>query len=119
MQPLPGLVAPNFLTKSTEILAINSALLCHLLFLYLNDCRRKGIAVAAKDTWPRKNIPTFKNNKENQQKLSALVDKLLPECQLPWFGKEAIRKHILNTLTERRRNIKKGYDYEVCLHFQS
>lgn len=54
----------------------------------------------------------FRNNKENIALLDSLVDRLEPECSLPLFEKQAIRHHILDTLTERRRCIKKGHDYE-------
>lgn len=67
---------------------------------------------AACETWPGNDIPTFRNNKDNTAKLNELVNKLEPECALPDFGRAAIKQHILDCLTERRRNVKKGYDYE-------
>ena len=66
--------------------------------------------------WPGNDIPTFRNNPDNLRKLSALVEKLYLECQLAFSGRDAIKKHILDMLTEWRRNMKKGYDYKnVCL----
>ena len=44
--------------------------------------------------------------------LDDLVTMLLPECSLPCFNKKQIRQRILDTLTERRRNVKTGHDYE-------
>ncbi len=44
--------------------------------------------------------------------LDDLVKKLVPECSLGFFGEKAIRKHVLDTLTERRRNVRKGYNYD-------
>lgn len=70
------------------------------------------MAIAAHREWPGNKIPIFRNNKENLKKLDCLVAKLVPECKLDYFGESAIRKHIIDTLTERRRNVKKGYDYE-------
>jgi hypothetical protein len=76
-------------------------------------CRRNKVAAAARKTWPGNVIPTFRNDKENTKRLDDLVEQLEPECCLPCFGRDAIRQHILSCLTERRRNIKKGYDYET------
>ena len=46
------------------------------------------------------------------QELDDLVKTLVPTCSLPYFGEAAIRQHILDTLKEKRRNIKKGYNYD-------
>lgn len=75
--------------------------------------RRRKVAKAASEKWPGNNIPTFRNNKENLQQLDHLVEKLVPECQLPHFGKKQIRQHILDCLNERRRQIRKGHDYSL------
>ncbi len=61
---------------------------------------------------PGNEIPTFRNHKENPKMLDDLVKKLVPECSLGFFGEKAIRKHVLDTLTERRRNVRKGYNYD-------
>ena len=73
--------------------------------------------------WPGNNIPTFKNNEVMLKQLDKLVKSLLPDCEMPFFGEQAIRRHILDSLTERRRQIKKGHNYEnvstllhSCLH---
>lgn len=76
------------------------------------DFRRNRVAEAARRKWPGNNLPTFKNNKEMLKSLNELVEQLIPECQMDNFGKDAIRKHILDTLNERRRQVRKGYDYE-------
>ena len=73
--------------------------------------KRKNITPAAVDEWPGNNVPTFKNNSQASSKLDRLVQRLLPES-LPEFNESTIRKHILDSLNERRRNIKKGYNYE-------
>ena len=70
------------------------------------------ITAAARKLWPGNDVPTFRNNKENLKKLDELVEKLEPDCAIPLFGKAAIRRHILDSLNERR-SIKKGKDYEV------
>ena len=46
------------------------------------------------------------------RKLDDLVEDLIPECSTPFFGKKAIRKHAIDTLHERRRQIRLGHDYE-------
>ena len=75
--------------------------------------RRNKVAAAARKVWPGNDVPTFRNNKENLKKLDELVEKLEPDCAIPLFGKAAIRRHMLDSLNERRRSIKKGKDYEV------
>lgn len=88
----------------------------HECFDILAPYRRNKVAAAARKLWPGNEVPTFRNNKENLMKLNELVDKLEPECAIPIFGKAAIRRHILDSLTERRRSVKKGKDYEVRQH---
>lgn len=67
------------------------------------------------EMWPGNDIPTFKNNKEAEQKLNNLVKDLEKECSFAPlnFGKEDIRQHILDVLNERRRHVRKGYDYSL------
>ncbi|XP_019850371.1 PREDICTED: uncharacterized protein LOC109581047 [Amphimedon queenslandica] len=74
--------------------------------------KRNKVASAARKEWPGNDIPCFKNNQENMKKLDSLVKTIEEECSLPFFGRQAIRRHILDTLTERRRCVKKGHDYE-------
>ena len=75
-------------------------------------CRRNKVAAAAWKTWPGNKIPTFKNNPCLLKQLDTLVKSLLPDCKLPFFDEKAIRSHIMDTLSERRRQIKNGHDYE-------
>ena len=75
--------------------------------MYFNYRRRK-VVKAASERWPGNNIPTFRNDKENH-----LVEKLIPEYQLPHFGKKQIRQHILDSLNERRWQTRKGHDYNL------
>ena len=75
------------------------------------------MASAAKKMWPGNNIPTFRNDEAMLKKLDELVKRLLPECEMPFFGEQAIRSHILDSLTERRRQVKKGHDYENVSSF--
>lgn len=70
------------------------------------------VAEAARKRWPGNDIPVFRNNPANMAELDDLVTMLLPECSLPCFNKKQIRQHILDTLTERRRNVKRGHDYD-------
>lgn len=78
--------------------------------------RRRKVAKAASERWPGNNIPTFKNSRENLNQLDCLVEKLLPECQLPHFGRKQVRQHILDCLNERRRQIRKGHNYNKVLY---
>lgn len=63
--------------------------------------------------WPGNNIPVFRKNVEALKELNDLVEELAATCTYEpcGFTKEGIRKHILDTLNERRRRIKKGHDY--------
>ena len=70
------------------------------------------VAEAARKKWPGNHIQTFRNNVANMAELNDLVTKLLPECSLPWFNKKQIRQHILDTLTERHKNVKRGHNYD-------
>ena len=88
-----------------------------MLFLIFLCCyRRNKVAAAAKEVWPGNDIPTFRKDEKNLKKLDDLVKKLTPECSLPFFQEKAIRQHILDCLTEHRRNVKKGYNYD-CVAF--
>ena len=84
-----------------------------ILLLYSIFYRCNKVVAAALVAWPGNAIPTFRNNKENMKKLDELVVELEKECSLPYFGKEAIKQHILTCLTEQRRNAKRGYDHEL------
>ena len=73
------------------------------------------MANAAKHAWPGNSIPLFRGNSTNLKKLDALVAELKSTGETPFFGEAAIRQHILDSLAERRRMVKKGYDYmKVC-----
>ena len=82
---------------------------------------------AMKKQWPGNCLPVFKGKEAACKELKELVNKLLPDCSycppsLPMveFGKSAIRQHILDSLTERRRRVHSGHDYgsvrftEIC-----
>ena len=75
-------------------------------------CRRNKVAAAAWKTWSGNNIPIFKHNPTLLKQLDKLVESLLQDCKLPFFDEKAICSHIMDTLTERRQQIKKGHDYE-------
>ena len=78
--------------------------------------RRKKVADAATTKWPGNDVPILKNNPKNLNALDELVDKLVPECQTRYFGRDGIHKHILDTFNECRRQIRKGHDYENVRH---
>ena len=66
---------------------------------------------AARTKWPGNDTPIFRNHPSNLNELNNLATKLTPKYSLPCFNPKQIRKHILDTLTERRRNMKRGHDY--------
>ena len=73
------------------------------------------MAKVAKHMWPGNDIPIFRGNATNLKKSSDLVTDLTSTCETPYFGKAAIRRHVLDSLAEQRRMVKKGYDYlQVC-----
>jgi len=74
--------------------------------------RRNKVAKAAHEEWPGNDVPTFRGNAENSSRLDKLVKRLHDSGLVNhYFKKPAIRKHIIDTLAERRRNIKNGADY--------
>ena len=73
------------------------------------------MAKAAKHTWPGNDIPIFRGNATNLKELTDLVTDLTRTCETPYFGEATIRRHVVDSLAERRRMVKKGYDYlQVC-----
>ena len=73
------------------------------------------MAKAAKRMWLGNDIPIFHGNATNLKKLSDLVTDLTSTCETPCFRRAVIRRHVLDSLAERRRMVKKGYDYiQVC-----
>lgn len=64
--------------------------------------RRRAVQERTVNKWPGNNIPIFRKNEKALKELPA------------GFGRQGIRKHILDTLTERRR-IHKGHDFEKVL----
>ena len=57
-------------------------------------------------------VPIFRGNKENTAKLdSYLVKELKQTCSSRSFDEDAIRQHIIDSLGERRRQVKRGHDY--------
>ena len=62
---------------------------------------------AAKLAWPGNDVPLFKGNLANFQKLDKLVEHLKDTCCTKHFGEKEIRLHTVNTLAERRHRIKK------------
>ncbi|KAL5510543.1 hypothetical protein EMCRGX_G006105 [Ephydatia muelleri] len=72
---------------------------------------RNKVNKAVKEQWKGNVIPLFKTDPAEKKKLEDMVQKLVPNCSTKYFGERAIRQHIIDTLTERRRMIKKGFDY--------
>ena len=70
--------------------------------------RRKKIKIAACETWPGNCIPTFRKGSSEMQQLESLVESLVQSSSCEYFGKRAIRSHILDTLAECRRQVRKG-----------
>jgi len=74
---------------------------------------KNSVTKAAKIAWPGDDIPLFQNNKENLKKLDDLVATLKKKYSVEnRFEAPEIRLHILNTLAERRRNIKRKANSE-------
>lgn len=74
--------------------------------------RKKAVRAAAIKKWPGNNIPIFRKNKKETEQLDTLVDEL-EDCifEPVGFNKQAIRQHIIDVMNERRRSVRKGYDY--------
>ena len=70
--------------------------------IYYICFRRNKVADAADNAWPDE-IPKFKDNQKNKEKLEKLVVKLTPECSLPFFKAKGIKQHILDHFNEKRR----------------
>ena len=71
---------------------------------------------AAKIAWPGNDLPTCRGNKASTKKLDDLVKELAPSCSSKYFTEASIREHIIDTLAERRRQVKRGYDYDKVSH---
>lgn len=68
---------------------------------------------AAIKSFPGNNLPNFKLCKESKLKLETLAESLVKECSYEpaGFGRDGIKQHIIDVLNERRRNHRKGRDY--------
>ena len=93
------------------------------MFKYIQYCnftyRRKRVREAVKKVWPGNELPIFKGNPANLDRLNHLVDELEGECSffplsLPTvcFGRKGISRHALDCLNERRRLVRKGHNYD-------
>lgn len=80
--------------------------------------RRKKIRNAATEAWPGNSIPLFNKGSNASKILDSLVDKLCTANCSEYFNKESIRKHVIDTLAERRRQIKKGHNYDKVTNDQ-
>ena len=104
------------LSPADKLLYLSKLVCCtkHIKNLLLNYTRRREIADAASNRWPGNQIPTFRDNAEAMAELDALVEKLAPTCSIPQlnFNSVGIKKHIIDTLNERRRYVRRGHDYE-------
>ena len=97
-----------------QVLSLLSHFLVHPI-LCNNLFRRKKVAKATRERWPGNNIPIFRGNLENMKALNELVDELKGSCSTKYFDEKAIRNHAIDTLAERRRRVRSGYDYtKVC-----
>ena len=87
----------------------------------LCSIRRNKVRKAVYDTWKGNSIPLFKTDSAERQKLEELAATLIPTCKTKYFGERAIRQHIFDSLTEKKRRIRKGVDYtkvsmcEICI----
>ena len=67
---------------------------------------------AAKLAWLGSDVPLFKGNLANLQKLDKLVEQSSRTLAALNILEKEICLHIISTLAERRRHIKKGFDYD-------
>ena len=79
-------------------------------------CWRNKVSKSAKLAWPGNDIPIFRSNKENTSKLDNLVKEVNQTCSSRYFDEDAIWQHIINSLAERRRQVKRGHDYTQVSH---
>ena len=66
--------------------------------------------------WPGDNLPVF-SNEDHRESLEMFVAVLNKKELLKTVNSEDIRKRVQSILRERRRQIRKGYSYNVCLLF--
>ncbi len=81
----------------------------------INPRRHKLATKYADEEWPGNSAPMFGwYNKNNQEKLDRLVQKIEPESSVLDLGflGPPIHDHIRTHFAEKRRMLKKGYDYE-------
>ena len=82
--------------------------------LYCLSHSRKLVSNYADKAWPGNNVPIFLKQKENCEDFDALVCNIEEECsfsEMGFFGAQ-IREHIIKHFAEKRRQLKKGYNYE-------
>ena len=85
-----------------------------LLSTYVSQfCRRNSVSEEVKKAFPGNTVANFKKSSEALQQVQKLTDKLVPLYSFAQvgFGPKAIRQHILDTLNERRRRARKGFDF--------
>ena len=65
--------------------------------------RRRAVQERTVNKWPGNNNSIFLKNEKVLKELETFVDELAESCTYSpaGFGKQGIRKHILDTLTER------------------
>ena len=72
--------------------------------------RRNKVTKATKISWPGNDLQIFRGNSENTKKLDNLV---AASCSSKFFTEACIRQHnIIDTVSERRKQVNKGYDYD-------
>ena len=70
--------------------------------------RRNKVTKATKISWPGNDLPIFRGNSENTKKLDNVVAELVPSCSSKFFTEACIRQHIIDMVSERRKQVKKG-----------
>jgi hypothetical protein len=78
----------------------------------LFSTRRNAISDAARVKWPGNTLPNFKLP-VMQNELDKVVDELVPNYSTAEvnFSRNGVRQHILDTMNERRRRVRKSVDY--------
>ncbi|KXJ20248.1 hypothetical protein AC249_AIPGENE16605 [Exaiptasia diaphana] len=77
--------------------------------------KRNKVKTDAIRCFPGNDIPNFKTCKEAPKKLEELTNSSVEECthEAAGFYKLGIKQHILDVLNERRRNHRRGRDYDM------
>ena len=86
----------------------------HCLCL-LSCSRHRTLNAKANEIWKEDNIPTFHGNVKTLKRLDIFLASVYQECSYEEVGFDyrAMRRHVLNHFTERRRRVTRGHSYKL------